>query len=211
MRPEMMNMHTPSQLKYHEAHKAAQQRLWGKPKPAKPQLVIVARNDRPPVDASYHMVLYRSYQANLRANFSLSGSFEVHQDADYQPYVPEIHFEESEAPKKTMKQIAIEVLAAHPGITMDVIKGERRDRAAVDARHMIVYQIKRQQPERSFPEIGRFIGKDHSVAVHANNKMKAILEGDPESVEKHEWKRKRVSAYHSATRGSKAQQQEGGE
>ena len=195
-----MNMHTPSQLKYHEAHKAAQQRLWGKPAPAKPQLVIVARNDRPPVDASYHMVLYRSYQANLRANFSLSGSFEMKQAAEYQPYAPEIHFEEADVPRKTMKQIAMEVLSRHPGITLDIVKGERRDKAAVKARHMIVYEIKKQQPGRSYPEIGRFIGKDHSVAVHANMKMKALLDRDPESIEKHEWKKKRVASYHEATR-----------
>jgi hypothetical protein len=196
MRPEMMNMHTPSQLKYHEAHKAAQQRLWGKPKPVKPQLVIVARNDRPPVDASYHMVLYRSYQANLRANFSLSGSFEIQQGVDYQPYATEIHFEEGESPPKTMKQIAAEVLTGFPGISLDAVKGKRRLRSIVAARQMVIYEIARQLPGKSYPEIGRFIGKDHTTILHAVQKLRAIHEQDADGIMWLERKNKKGGAHH---------------
>lgn len=177
---------TPSQLRHHEAHKAAQQRLWGKPKPAKPQLVIVARNDRPPVDASYHMVLYRSYLESIRERFALSGSFEFKQNQSFFSHAQEINY------RKTMRQIALEVLSGFPGIRLEDLKSKVRTRAVVDARHRVLYEIARQLPGKSYPEMGRFMGGiDHTAVLHAVRKLRAIYDGDADGIA---WMERKTSA-----------------
>ena len=193
-----MTMHNAEQLRQHNDYKAIQARLWGKkerPSPA-PRLLVI--NGRKPCDASYHVVLYRAYQERLRATFSLSGTFTVNPTQEYCPYHSEIVFEPDPRPmpQKTMKQIALEVLAQYPGVTLDMVKSVRRDREVTDPRQMIMYRIRKEQPWRSFPEIGRLLNRDHSVAVHAVNKLKAELEGDEVSAAKVMAKKARTAIYH---------------
>jgi len=200
-----MNIHTHiSEAEQRRSAAATRARLMGKPARVPPRLapVVQIAASRKPVDVSYHMVLYRAYQANLRATFSMATSFTINPVDEYCPYHSEIVFQTEEIPeqRRSMKEIAAEILRKFPGITMDIIKGSRRDRAAVIPRHLIMYSIKKEQPWRSFPEIGRFVNKDHSVAVHANNKLKAELEGDVISIAKHKRKKDRTASYHLAAR-----------
>lgn len=202
-----MNMHNPELIRQHQEHAARQARLWGRkpalPAPAKPMLVV---NGLKPCDASYHVVLYRAYQEKLRATFSLSCAFTVNPTEEYCPYRSEIVFQidETPMPRKTMKQIAMEVLNDYRGVTLDMVKSARRDKQVTRPRQMIMYQIRKQQPWRSFPEIGRFLNRDHSVAIHANNKLKAELEGDEESARRVSAKRARTDLYHQRNRAEQA-------
>lgn len=191
-----MNMHNSEQMRQHKDYKAIQARLWGKPKVPAPVLTVI--ESRKPVDASYHMVLYRTYQARLRDTFTMGASFTVNPTAEYCPYRSEIVFEidEQPMPRPTMKQIAMEVLGDYPGVTLDMVKSCRRDKLVTNPRQMIMYQIRKQQPWRSFPEIGRFLNRDHSVAIHANNKLKAEIEGDEECARRVKAKRARTDLYH---------------
>ena len=74
-----MNMHNTEQMRQHNDYKAIQARLWGKPKVPAPVLTVI--ESRKPVDASYHMVLYRAYQARLRETFTMGASFTVNPTA----------------------------------------------------------------------------------------------------------------------------------
>lgn len=198
-----MNMHSVELFRQNEAHKARQARLWGKkkrPAPAPVLAVIVEEPKKTLVQLDYHVWLYRMHRIRFPVWLSTSTQFEVSANAEYVPYVTEIEFGPMQYIRKTMKQIALEVLEDFPGISLDVVKGLRRDKSAVKPRHLIMYEIKKQQPWRSYPEIGRFMHRDHTVPIHAINKLKAELEGDKISLAKHERKRRRVCDYHLATR-----------
>jgi hypothetical protein len=154
-------------------------------KPVKPKLVapvLQITAGRKPVDVSYHMVLYRKYQANLRATFSMASSFTINPVDEYCPYHSEIVFAEGVMPRKTMKQIAEEVLHGFPGVTLEEIKGKHRERLIAIPRQLVMYEIARQIPSKSYPEIGRFLGgRDHTTILHAVRKMKALYEQDADS------------------------------
>jgi DnaA-like protein len=199
-----MTLHNPELLRQHNDYKAIQARLWGKRKShaeTQPSPVAVVREPaKKLVQLDYHVWLYRMHRIHFPAGLSTSASFEVSANAEYVPYVTEVVFATTPELRKTMKQIALEVLEDFPGISLDVVKGLRRDKAAVKPRHLIMYEIKKQQPWRSYPEIGRFMNRDHTVPIHAINKLKAELDGDEISLAKHERKRQRICDYHSATR-----------
>jgi len=191
-----MTIHTPELLRQHNDYKAIQARLWGKREPPAPLQKVIER--RKPVDVSYHVKLYHDHLARLRETFTMAASFTVNPTAEYCPYTSEIVFEKNEEllPQKTMKQIALEVLAEYPGITLAMVKSPRREREITYPRQMIMYRIRKEQPWRSFPEIGRLLNRDHSVAVHAINKLKAELEGDEVSAAKVRAKKARTAIYH---------------
>lgn len=195
-----MTIHSVELFRQNEAHKARQARLWGKKAEPKPAPVIVKEPEKKLVQLDYHVWLFRMHRIHFPAGLSTSTQFEVSANAEYVPYLTEIVFATMPEIRKTMKQIALEVLEDFPGISLDVVKGLRRDKAAVKPRHLIMYEIKKQQPWRSYPEIGRFMHRDHTVPIHAINKLKAELEGDEISLAKHERKKQRVCDYHLATR-----------
>lgn len=206
-----MNMHNPELIRQHQEHAARQARLWGRkpalPTPSKPMLVV---NGRKPCDASYHVILYRAYQEKLRATFSLSGAFTVNPTEEYCPYRSEIVFQidESPMPRKTMKQIALEVLEDFPGVTIEDLRGPRRNLRFVVPRHRAMYEIIQQRPDFSYPMVGRFFGRDHTVVLWAVAKIKAGL-GDGASIARVERKKERTDQY--AVRKLRAAQQSTGE
>lgn len=76
--------------------------------------------------------------------------------------------------KKTMNEIAVEVLARHPGVSMAEVKGPRRNRIVVAARMEIAYEIYTQRGDASYPAIGRFLGgRDHTTILHSVRVMTA--------------------------------------
>lgn len=191
-----MTVHSVELFRQNEAHKARQARLWGKkdrPSPAPRLLVIDGRKSR---DASYHVVLYRAYQEQLRATFSLSSTFTVNPTAEYCPYTSEIVFQidETPMPRKTMKQIAMEVLEDFPGVTLEDLKGPRRNLMFVIPRHRAMYEIMKQRPDFSYPMVGRFFGRDHTVVLWAVAKIKAEM-GDGASIIRVERKKERTANY----------------
>lgn len=180
----MMHIHL-TEAEQRRSAAATRARLMGKPvKPKPPAPVLQITAGRKPVDASYHMVLYRAYQANLRATFSMASSFTVHPVDEYCPYHSEIVFQLDNIPerRRSMKEISDEVLKEFPGVTLSEIQGPKRSRKIIHARHLAMYRIWDIRKDVSYPMIGRFFNKDHTSAMAAIKKMRAVIEKDPESI-----------------------------
>ena len=64
------------------------------------------------------------------------------------------------------------------GYDVSEITGLSRRRGVVEARHLIIWEIKRcLKPEISYPELGRlFGGRDHTTILHAVQKIDAMKE-----------------------------------
>ena len=56
------------------------------------------------------------------------------------------------------------------GVTDHAVRSQRRTADVVAARHLAIYLI-RQRIAWSFPEIGEYIGRDHSSVMHAHRKI----------------------------------------
>lgn len=200
-----MNIHTHiSEAEQRRSAAATRARLMGKPakpKPVAPILQITA--GRKPVDASYHMVLYRKYQANLRATFSMASSFTINPVDDYCPYHSEIVFQLDDIPerRRSMKDIATEVLKDFPGVSLAEILGQKRTRSFIYPRHLAMYRIWAERRDLSFPMIGKFFNRDHTVILWAVSKIKAQM-GDVESIARLERKKERNDQYKLNERSS---------
>lgn len=82
-----------------------------------------------------------------------------------------------------MKPIMIADIIAHTarltGVSIDEIKGPRRNREFVRSR-MIVCYLAREITGKSFPEIGRMLGgRDHSTIIHGRAECINIMQRDP--------------------------------
>lgn len=172
-----MNIHNPELQRQHEAAMARKARLWGpKDKPEPVHAALPAPAPKPVlVQQDYHVSLYRLHRFYFPANLSTSASFHVELVDDYQPYHADISFDVT-TPKPLMRSIALEVLKDYPGITIDDLKGEKRTTAIVRPRQIAMFEIARQRPDKSYPEIGRFFGgRDHTTVLHSVKRAKEIL------------------------------------
>lgn len=191
-----MNMHTPELLRQHQEYAAIRARLMGKPAAKKEAPAVIEPPKKQLVQLEYHVWLYRMHRFFFPANLSTSASFQVQQATDYQPYEARIEFD-GNTPRPMMRHIAMEVLEDHPGVTLEDLRSVKRDRKFVVPRQEAMYQIARQRPDKSYPEIGRFFNKDHTSVLHAVRKMKALYEGDTVS---EAWMERRARGYRSASR-----------
>ena len=72
-------------------------------------------------------------------------------------------------------QIAV---AAHYAISVEEMKGKRRDKNIVFPRQVAMYLI-REETESSLPVIGTaFGGRDHTTALHAIEKITELMRED---------------------------------
>ena len=68
---------------------------------------------------------------------------------------------------------------AETGVTVNAIKGVRRDAATATARHMVMY-LARELTAQSFPQIARTLGgKDHTCVMHGYRRMADRIPHDP--------------------------------
>lgn len=73
---------------------------------------------------------------------------------------------------RDMTEIAIGVLMAHPGITLDNVKGPERRKRYVKARKAIAMAIRDQRPDLSTTQIGRFLNRDHTTVLNLLGRVK---------------------------------------
>ena len=67
---------------------------------------------------------------------------------------------------------------AETGVTVNAIKGMRRDAATATARHMVMY-LARELTAQSFPQIARTLGgKDHTCVMHGYRRMAGRIPHD---------------------------------
>jgi chromosomal replication initiator protein len=101
-----------------------------------------------------------------------------------------------EAKKKTAPQSIvheiIHLLVENEGVTRLDIVSARRSRHVSYVRHIGMY-LARTYTEKTFPQIGFAFGsRDHTTVVYACEKMKKILETDPELKKRCEWYGRRI-------------------
>ena len=74
--------------------------------------------------------------------------------------------------------MANNVAVAQDGISIEEITGNCRRRQLVTPRQIVMY-LMREEIKASYPSIGQELGgRDHTTAIHACNKITAILEKD---------------------------------
>ncbi|MBQ9924618.1 MAG: chromosomal replication initiator protein DnaA, partial [Clostridia bacterium] len=70
-------------------------------------------------------------------------------------------------------------VSSFTGITKDKILGRSKSKEIARARQILVYLIT-EMTELSLPDIGRFIGRDHTTALYARDKIRGEIQVDPE-------------------------------
>ena len=138
------------QLALHEAHKARQARMTPAPMLA-PQV-----NDPmfPPIQ-NYWLMCANEIAAVLNSG-----------DGDCGHYLRAINA----PPVRTIQ----DACCRHYGITRTDLLSRRRQEPLVTARHIAMY-LARILTARSYPEIGRMFNRDHTVAIHAYNRISQRL------------------------------------
>lgn len=134
-------------------------------------------------DYDAHILAWRQWcdmKASIRAlstSITVSGSFGTCANAaQYSVALDEdVEFVVT---RRSMKDICLDVLKAHPKVSFDDIRGPRRCRFIVAARQECMYSIYTERRDVSFPMIGRFFGgRDHTTVLHAVHKIRAQREG----------------------------------
>ena len=72
----------------------------------------------------------------------------------------------------------IRAVAEYHQLKVSDLKGRRRERAIARPRQVAMY-LCRESLGKSFPEIGREFGKDHSTVISACHKVEELLSVDP--------------------------------
>ena len=68
-------------------------------------------------------------------------------------------------PLPTMRQIVAEVALKHD-TTPELIIAHGRLKAIVWARQEVMWRIRLERPDLSYPQIGRFFSRDHTTIIH---------------------------------------------
>ncbi|MCW0979394.1 hypothetical protein OK142_01110 [Agrobacterium sp. BT-220-3] len=89
---------------------------------------------------------------------------------------------------RSMAEIAFDWLKRFHGVTVGEVKGAARARRIVFPRQVIIHSIKTERPDLSFPQIGRWTGgRDHTTALHAYNKIQAMIDNGTFDAEMENW------------------------
>lgn len=117
-----------------------------------------------------HILTWRSYiEANfgdmLRENEALKE--QIHIISRGEGYVP----------RPTGKDIIHDTLMRDfPGTTYSEIMSDRKTRDITFPRKICMFEVYRQRPDMSLPQIGRLFGKDHTTILHAVQSVEAMTE-----------------------------------
>lgn len=144
---------------------AVRARLYGaKPRPTnaaatpaeKITVITPPRRYAPPRDYNAHVIVYRKWMLyqELRSQFD-------QQVCDFQP----------EERQKTAYSVIHDVLSFFPGVTMDQLRGQRRQADLIVVRHIAEFEVCRQFPAYSLPMVGRIFCKDHTSVLSAKEKI----------------------------------------
>jgi len=169
-----------------QAANETRQRMWGNVKPkniamaAKSEIVIV---DPPQQDQ--HVKAYRIHRARVLLGFEPPVMPSIKAPEPVKVKAPEVQTAiifEDEAPsdtptRKTMRQIAMDVLRFFPKVSLDDIVGPRRRLPLIFPRHLCMYEIYNQRPDLPTTTIGKFFNRDHTVVLYAVHKIGSLAEG----------------------------------
>ena len=74
-------------------------------------------------------------------------------------------------------QLILEEVSSFTGVAKDKILGKSKSKDIVRARQIMIYLIT-QMTDLSLPAIGRFIGRDHTTALYARDKIAEEIQSD---------------------------------
>ena len=75
-------------------------------------------------------------------------------------------------------QLILEEVSSFTGVAKDKILGKSKSKDIVHARQVMIYLIT-QMTDLSLPAIGRFIGRDHTTALYARDKIAEEIQTNP--------------------------------
>lgn len=162
---------TPSQLALHEAARArAMRKIEAARRNAKahrPPLVIAPVIPPAPIKVEEPKPLIPPF-------FFTSLSRKVMWDGEYCPHsggsVELLR-------NRGITEIAMEWLKRFEGVTLKDIKGSSRMVHFVFPRQVIALMVKKERPDLSLPQIGRWMGgRDHTTILHGNNKIQTMID-----------------------------------
>lgn len=147
----------------------AREALWGKPRkvnlliePPKPEPVVLPPKVKVEEKPKTKLVWVRQYNEHIIAYRRWQLAEE--QGKEYMPMME----------RPDANAIIMAVLADFPDVTIDEIKGPRRQRRLIRPRQIAMYEVCRQRPDMSYPQVGRiFGGRDHTTCLHAVSKISA--------------------------------------
>ena len=106
-----------------------------------------------------HVVAYRFFSSV--ASFSISGAARPESSSDLNG-------------RRSIDDIVREVLARYPGVTLALIRSNRRTRDLTEPRQVAMFEVYTQRPDLSLPMIGRYFRRDHTTIIHAVRKIEAM-------------------------------------
>jgi len=164
------------------------QRMWGKvakPKMLAPPVSEIIIVDPPQQD--HHVKAYRIHKARVLLGYEppVMPSIALHKpqrpEVDIQELQTAIVFQdETQAgnpPRKSMKQIVMEVLRFFPKVSFDEVVGSRRTKSLIYPRHLCMYEIYNQRHDLPTTTIAKFFGRDHTTLLYAVHKIAVMAEG----------------------------------
>lgn len=80
------------------------------------------------------------------------------------------------SPSNLMIDTARNLCALHDYSLADIL-GPSRTRSLVDQRHHLCWTLRKEHPDKSFPEIGCFMNRDHTTIMYAVNKWEKRRKG----------------------------------
>lgn len=109
---------------------------------------------------------FERFRANILA-FCLSARFS-HEWSSYSDEVrPRVRRARTFPKTISFSEISAIALRSHPGITLEDIQGRSRCAAIMAARKHAIRLIKDMRPDASYPDIGRFLNRDHTTIMVA--------------------------------------------
>jgi hypothetical protein len=165
-----VNIQGNALMEQHARYKATRERLWGGP--AKKPIIQVMMpapsiefvEPIPPQEPEWksadvyfddHVLAWRSLISKLLIEYRLSAPMD----------------------KRSAKEIILEVIEMFPGVNLREVQGPSRNRKAVRARQVAMYEVATQRPDLSSPMIGSIFGdRDHTTVLHAIHKIRAMKE-----------------------------------
>ncbi len=79
-------------------------------------------------------------------------------------------------PSRVPKARILDVVARAFKISPDVIKGRRRSMHCAAARQVAYYLMREYGIDGTYPQVGEFLGRDHSSVIHGANVVRRRME-----------------------------------
>ncbi len=186
-----MNMHQPQPMtelqRQHLAHKERQRRFMAaaikRPRPiehvVEQQNTAPVKAVTPKVQEPAEFVIPRYFQTFKRLCVVWVGEYCPYAGGSLELVI-----------NRSMTEIGVEWLGKFGGVYLEDIKGKSKNRRVVFPRQVIMHAIKKERPDRSFPEVGRWTGgRDHTTVMHAFNKIQAMIDNGTFDAEMAKWQR----------------------